>query len=120
MLEGAGTPLSPTTIAERLLVTTASVTSLVDTLERRGFVARSPDPGDRRKILVTLTADGQRVVDEFLPQVVAVQTALLAGLPEPRRRELLRSLETIRTSAETLDTAAVTSAARPRSARRGA
>jgi hypothetical protein len=37
VLEGAGQPLSPTTIAERLIVTTASVTSLLDTLERRGW-----------------------------------------------------------------------------------
>lgn len=114
MLEGAGTPLSPTTIAERLLVTTASVTSLLDTLEKRGFVARSPDPDDRRKLLVTLTDAGQDVVDAFLPQVVAVQTALVAGLSEPQRRELLKGLTAIRTTAETLDTAAVVAGARPR------
>ena len=41
VIEGAGKPISPTTIAERLLVTTASVTSLLDTLERRGLVVRS-------------------------------------------------------------------------------
>ena len=114
VLEGAGTPLSPTTIAERLLVTTASVTSLLDTLEKRGFVARSPDPDDRRKLLVSLTGEGQAVVDAFLPQVVAVQTALVAGLSEPQRRELLKGLTAIRTTAETLDTAAVVARARPR------
>lgn len=114
VLEGAGTPLSPTTIAERLLVTTASVTSLLDTLEKRGFLARSPDPDDRRKLLVTLTAAGQDVVDAFLPQVVAVQTALVEGLSEPRRRELLKALTEIRTTAETLDTEAVVDRAEPR------
>jgi DNA-binding MarR family transcriptional regulator len=114
VLEGAGRPLSPTTIAERLLVTTASTTSLVDTLERRGFVTRSPDPDDRRKVLVTLTEHGEQVVDRFLPQVVAVQTALMAGLTETQRHQLLESLETIREAINTLDADAVIAASPPR------
>lgn len=114
MLEGAEGPLSPTTIAQRLLVTTASVTSLLDTLERRGFVTRSPDPGDRRKALVTLTGIGRQVVDQFLPQVVAVQTALMASLTEVQRRRLLESLTAVRAAADTLDADAVVAAAPPR------
>lgn len=114
MLEGAEGPLTPTTIAERLLVTTASVTSLLDTLERRGFVARSPDPNDRRKVLVSLTGNGRQVVDQFLPQVVAVQTALMAGLTETQRQQLLESLLAIRAAADTLNADAVVLAAPPR------
>lgn len=114
VLEGAGRPLSPTTIAERLLVTTASMTSLLDTLERRGLLTRSPDPDDRRKVLVTLTEDGRQVVDQFLPQVVAVQTALMAGLTETQRHQLLESLATIREAIDLLDTDAVIAASQPR------
>ena len=55
VLDGAGEPLSPTGIARRLIVTTASVTSLLDTLERRGLVERRPDPADRRRLLVAIT-----------------------------------------------------------------
>ena len=75
VLEGAAGPLSPTTIAERLIVTTASVTSLLDTLERRGLVERRPDPTDRRKLLVVITDAGVELVDQFLPELVALQTA---------------------------------------------
>lgn len=117
VLEGADRPLSPTTLAERLLVTTASTTSLLDTLERRGLVARSPDPDDRRKILVTLTENGRQVVDQFLPQIVALQTALMAGLTETQRRQLIESLTTIRDATRTLDTDAVISTAPPRVAK---
>jgi DNA-binding MarR family transcriptional regulator len=39
-------------MAERLIVTTASVTSLLDTLERRGLLERRPDPTDRRRPLI--------------------------------------------------------------------
>lgn len=114
ILDGAGTPLSPTAIAERLLVTTASVTSLLDTLERRGLVTRSPDPDDRRKVLVALTGDGRRAVDDFLPQMVALQTAMVAGLSEARRRQLLQSLATIRDAIAALDPAEIVAAAPPR------
>ena len=46
VLDVAGQPLSPTAMAERLIVTTASVTSLLDTLERRGLIERRLDPTD--------------------------------------------------------------------------
>ena len=51
ILDGAGEPLPGHVIAERLLVSSASMTSLVDTLERRGLAERHPHPTDRRKVL---------------------------------------------------------------------
>ena len=118
VLDGAGGALSPTAIAERLLVTTASMTSLLDTLERRGLLTRSPDPDDRRKLLVALTDDGRQIVGEFLPEIVAVQTAIMAGLPEAERQQFLHALATIRHTIDTIDPAAVVAAALPRGAPR--
>ncbi|MBC3988569.1 MarR family transcriptional regulator [Streptomyces sp. AC563] len=43
-------------IAKLTGLTSGSATRLVDRLERAGLVARQPDPDDRRKMLVTLTA----------------------------------------------------------------
>src|SRR5206468_9018460 len=40
VVEGAGEPLPPHVIAERLLITSGTMTSLLDTLERRGLVRR--------------------------------------------------------------------------------
>ena len=114
VLEGAGQPLSPTTIAERLLVTTASVTSLLDTLERRGLVERRPDPVDRRRLVVAITHEGLALVDQFLPEVVALQTAAMAELSEPQRRQLLKLLAIVRAGLADLDPDAVVRAARPR------
>src|SRR5258708_29873059 len=62
-VEGAGEPLAPHIIADRLLVTTGTMTTLLDTLERRGLIRRIPYPGDRRKLLIDLTDDGRAVVD---------------------------------------------------------
>ena len=96
ILDGAGEPLPGHVIAERLLVSSASMTSLLDTLQRRGLVERRPHPTDRRKILVHLTADGQRIVDQQLPVLHAVIAQAISTLPEDDREHLLTSLTTIR------------------------
>jgi DNA-binding MarR family transcriptional regulator len=54
--------LSPSQLGERLIVTRATVTGVVDSLERRGYVRRTPNPSDRRGIIVELTPDGLEVV----------------------------------------------------------
>jgi DNA-binding MarR family transcriptional regulator len=51
-------PSTPTAIAERLQITTPSVTELVDRLERNGLARRRPHETDRRKVLVELTDAG--------------------------------------------------------------
>jgi DNA-binding PadR family transcriptional regulator len=66
-------------------VTTASTTSLLDTLERSELVTRLPDPADRRWILVAITDAGRQMFDDFLPQVVALQSAALARLTAAAR-----------------------------------
>lgn len=114
VLDGAGQPLSPTAIAERLIVTTASVTSLLDTLERRGLVERRPDPSDRRRLLIVITPDGKALVDQFLPEIVALQTAALATLTEAQRRQLVELLGSVGANLGTLDADEVIRAAAPR------
>jgi DNA-binding MarR family transcriptional regulator len=96
ILDGAGEPLPGHVIAERLLVSSASMTSLADTLERRGLIERRPHPTDRRKVLIHLTPDGQRVVDQQLPAIHAVITQAISTLAESDREHLLTSLTTIR------------------------
>src|SRR6202453_2471253 len=96
ILDGAGQALPGHIIAERLLVSSASMTSLVDTLQRRGLVERRPHPTDRRKVLINLTPDGQRVVDQQLPTIHAVIAQAISTLAESDREHLLTSLTTIR------------------------
>jgi DNA-binding MarR family transcriptional regulator len=97
ILDGAGEPLPGHVIAERLLVSSASMTSLIDTLERRGLVERRRHPTDRRKVLIHLTPAAQRVVDQQLPAIHAVIAEAISTLAESDREHLLTSLTTIRT-----------------------
>jgi len=111
ILEGAGEPLSPTTIAERLIVTTATVTSLLDTLEKRGLLVRQADTSDRRKLLISITDEGRTIVDAFLPEIIALQTAVMAELSEPQQRQLLRSLAVVREGIATIEAEAIVATA---------
>src|SRR5262245_11437767 len=45
-------PQTARAVAREVRLTPAAVTALIDRLERRGFVRRRPDPGDRRKVMV--------------------------------------------------------------------
>jgi DNA-binding MarR family transcriptional regulator len=97
ILDGAGEPLAAHVIAERMLVSSASMTSLLDTLEGRGLVERHPHPTDRRKVLIQVTGEAREIVDRMLPTVHAAATEALADLNEPDREQLIAALTTIRT-----------------------
>lgn len=55
-------PMSVGDLAAQLLTRHHSAVELVDRLERAGYVSRSPDPEDRRKVLVSLTAAGEHLL----------------------------------------------------------
>ena len=74
VVEGAGQPLEPSVIAERVLITTGSMTSMLDTFEKRGLIQRMPHPDDRRKLLIDITPDAQAILDDLLPSLHARET----------------------------------------------
>ena len=101
VIEGAGEPLEPGIIAERLIITAGSVTSVLDTLEKRGLVRRMPHPTDRRKLLVDVTDDAVVILDQLLPSMhrreqVVMDAALTAG----EQRTLLTLLGKIQAVAQ--------------------
>lgn len=70
--------------------TRPTMTSLVDTLEKKKLVIREPNPGDRRSILVKLTEKGE-VLKQSLPSLNRVFGSCCSGL-EPVDRQQLSSL----------------------------
>ena len=100
VIEGAREPLEPSVIAERVLITTGSMTSLLDTLERRGLVRRMPHPGDRRKLLVDITPDAQAILDQLLPSLHARERDVIsAALTTREQHDLLRLITKIQHAA---------------------
>lgn len=97
VLDGADEPLTGTDIASHLLVTTASITSLLDTLTRRGYIQRKPHPNDRRKTLISITKTGRELVDYMLPTVHTAATQLLGDLPRSELETLVSVCTHLRT-----------------------
>ena len=69
--------LSPTQLFKGLLLSSAGITGRLDRLERRGFVRRTPDPDDRRGVLVDLTDAGMEVVDSAVAAYMESEQRLL-------------------------------------------
>jgi DNA-binding MarR family transcriptional regulator len=70
-LDRDGTRL--TDLAARADMTHQSMGELIDTLERRGYVERRPDPDDRRARLVCLTAKGRQAVRVAVREIGAIE-----------------------------------------------
>lgn len=89
-LRRAGTPyrLSPGQLLRETMVTSGTMTNRIDRLSERGLVERSPDPHDRRGVLVGLTAAGKQTVDAAFESLLAKERDLLAEMSADERTEL--------------------------------
>ena len=94
-LRRAGAPyqLTPGALLRETMVTSGTMTNRVDRLVERGLVQRSPDPTDRRGVLVQLTATGKRAVDAAFESLLARERELLSDLTEDDRGHLASLLK---------------------------
>ena len=83
---GREVPLTPAELAERTGVTRATITGLVDTLERAGYVTRTPHPDDRRMMSVGLTGRGEKLLAKILPEHFRRMAWLMGRLSESERK----------------------------------
>lgn len=86
-------PCSMTKLAAALHLKCSSATGLVDRLTRHGFVTRSSIPGDRRKVGVSLTPEGARLVHEVYQQKRKGLLELFRPLSAGERRQYLAIIE---------------------------
>lgn len=86
---------TPAELADRVGVTRATMTGLIDTLERDGLVRREPDPDDRRMMSVHLTERGEDALRRILPKHFRNMAAFMAPLTEADRRTLTTLLAKI-------------------------
>ncbi|MGY1848266.1 MULTISPECIES: MarR family winged helix-turn-helix transcriptional regulator [unclassified Blastococcus] len=79
-------------LAEALHIAPRSATEVADGLQERGLVERSPDPGDRRAVIVRPTDEGRRVRREVGRARAADSAELFARLGPEDRATLARIL----------------------------
>lgn len=61
-------PLNQRSIGEKLLKSGGNITMVIDNLEKQGYVIRKKDPSDRRAVLIHLTKEGERFINQFFPK----------------------------------------------------
>ena len=95
-LRRSGSPftLSPGDLIQSTMVTSGTMTNRIDQLQKAGLVERVQNPEDRRGFLISLTAEGVRVIDEAVAAHVETQARLVSGLSKRQRRELDELLKT--------------------------
>jgi MarR family transcriptional regulator for hemolysin len=80
MIAKSGEPMSQRALADLVGVEGPSMVSMLDRLERDGFVARAPSATDRRVKLVQLTDTGKTLYAEVINEAAPFRADLLAGL----------------------------------------
>jgi len=88
-------PRTPAELADAAGVTRATMTGLIDTLERDGLVRREPDTHDRRMMSVHLTEEGETFIRELIPDHFRLMAALMEPLSESERKLLVSLLNKI-------------------------
>ncbi len=79
---------TPSVLAEKLGVTRATMTGLLDGLEQGGLVQRILVPEDRRSVKVRLTEAGQARLDAVMPDYYTRLRQCMQGLNEQQRKDL--------------------------------
>lgn len=95
--------LDPTTVnelARHMGVTAATMSLGLDRLERKGYVTRSRDGPDRRRVHVRLTTAGVRIRDSASVLDPARVETLLARLTTPERHDAIKGLTLLASAAQ--------------------
>jgi DNA-binding MarR family transcriptional regulator len=99
ILRGAGPDGLPTlTIGERMIEQTPGVTRLVDRLERKGLVARTPCAKDRRRVFCRITSKGLDLLNELDEPVNRWDALTVSVLPASELDSLITLLDRVRAS----------------------
>ena len=100
MVAKSAEPMSQRALADLVGVEGPSMVSMLDRLERGGFVTRTPSAHDRRVKLVQVTDEGRKVYAEVKSVAENFRATLLAGLDPQAVTAAALLLETVRTRIE--------------------
>lgn len=88
--------MRPSELSEHLRIAPRSATEVIDDLEAKGLVRRSPDPHDRRATLIELTAEGRRLGEQIRSARGTETERIFGKLSAADRAHLTRILRKLR------------------------
>lgn len=87
--------LDQRSLAARVGLDTSTLAGVIDRLETRGWMQRNASPEDKRVRLLTLTAEGRRLLRGVVPDMQRAQERILAPLAKGERKEFMRMLRVL-------------------------
>jgi DNA-binding MarR family transcriptional regulator len=84
--------LTSAQLARNSFVTAQAMADMVVALRERDLVQRRRDPADRRRLVLSLTADGRRLLTRYRGKVEALETEMLDALSDRQTAQLRRNL----------------------------
>jgi DNA-binding MarR family transcriptional regulator len=94
---------TPSDLAEQAGVSRATMTGLIDGLERDGLVQRLADTSDRRKFTIKLTPAGQAKLDQVMPVYYQKVKRLMSVINQQQRDDLVTHLQALMANIKALD-----------------
>ena len=85
--------VSQNELGRRTAMDAATMQGVIKRLLARGLIDRKPDPEDRRRVVLSLTADGRALIAAVMPNGRAITDETLAGLSDVERRSFLSLLK---------------------------
>jgi DNA-binding MarR family transcriptional regulator len=95
MVIGKAESITPTALSKFINMEKGSLTTLVDSLEKKDYVQRFSDPSDRRKILLSLTAKGIKQMRIIEAQSQTVFAAMITNLDSSEIDEMYIGLKSL-------------------------
>lgn len=92
ILDGAQTPLPPHVVAERMFVTAGTMTGLIATLAKRGYVTTERTSGPGRRVLVDITGPGRDALARAVRELDPAVAGWFGCVDETQKLSLLRVL----------------------------
>lgn len=92
--------LSPNQLQSMVLISSGALTNRINRLESRGLVTRAQADHDRRGVIVTLTDEGYKVVEEAVKHHLAAEAELAAALTEEEQQQFAALLKKMLLSVE--------------------
>ncbi|NLW15947.1 MAG: MarR family transcriptional regulator [Erysipelothrix sp.] len=87
-------------LAGKILIPNSSLTYVLDILEEKGYLSRRKDENDRRRQIVSLTKEGQRVFDEIYAQHFEYMENIFSVLSDEEQETLTTLLKRVGKHAE--------------------
>jgi len=94
-LNEAGESLALGQLAERLSCVKSNITQLVDRLEADGYVARKPDPRDRRARLAVMTPKGRKALKDGTRVREQAEREILTKMSTTEAQQLVELLDKV-------------------------